>query len=207
MKLAKRPSKQKHGFGTRTESIQQYIQNYLKQGRFSDPFFVLQQQTAWLKKYSLRKYDFSLADLLQCEHRDLRIDLNPRLSHSQHSCSHSLPIIIGEYGFWNLEVCKNRRNGICDFTLTASAGGIYRFHPVAIKNDIISKYGILVYCAWRSMLLNDLDCLKKLVEVIRESIDSVAPSIVCCPSSRRLCERVGIPVKNDIAFLFPSTYS
>ena len=63
------------------------------------------------------------------------------------------------------------------------------------------------YKQWQAMVMEDLDSLKTLVKEVRDRIDFVAPSIVCCNRSARLCRRVGIPVKGQFAFLFPSSYS
>ena len=42
---------------------------------------------------------------------------------------------------------------------------------------------------------------------VRDQIDFVVPSIVCCKRSARLCRRVGYSVKGQFAFLFSSSYS
>ena len=57
------------------------------------------------------------------------------------------------------------------------------------------------------MVMDDFDSLQTLVNEARNQIDFVAPSIVCCERSARLCRRLGIPVKGQFAFLLTSSYS
>ena len=195
------------GFGSTTESCSQYMKNFLKQNKRFGPEQVAKQQTEWFRDYSSRNYSYSLQDLLQCEHHDLVIDEFSDIYWAQKSHTHLKPLIAGINGFWQILVSRDTELNDFDFTINVSAGGVYRFHPEAIKRDITSKYGSMVYETWRSMILDDLPSLERLVECIRERITFVAPSITCSDSSARLCRRVGIPVRNDVAFLFPSGYS
>jgi len=195
------------GFGSKTESCSQYMKNFLRQHKGFSPAQVAQQQTAWLREYSNRNHSYSLQELLQCEHRDLAINESPVDIWTRKSHMHLQSLIQGDNGFWHISVFKDTLNREYDFTITVCAGGVHRFHPEAIKRDITRKYGSMIYETWRSMILDDLPSLERLVECIRERIDFVAPSIACSDSSARLCRRVGIPVRNDVAFLFPSNYS
>ncbi len=195
------------GFGSTTESCSQYMKNFLKQHKRICPEQIAQQQIEWFRDYSSRNYSYSLQDLLQCEHHDLVLDEFSDFYWVQKSHTHLKPLITGINGFWQILVSRDTELNDFDFTISVSAGGVYRFHPEAIKRDITSKYGSMVYETWRSMILDDLPSLERLVECIRERITFVAPSIACSDSSARLCRRVGIPVRNDVAFLFPSGYS
>jgi hypothetical protein len=195
------------GFGSTTESRSQYMNNLLKQHKRFSPEQVTEQQTKWFHDYSHRNYSYSLQDLLQCEHNDLTVDESPIINWTKKSNMHLQPLIQGNNGFWHISVFKNTLLRDYDFTISVSAGGVSRFHPEAIKHDITKKYGSMIYSTWRSMILDDLPSLMRLVECIRNKINYVAPSITCSDSSARLCRRVGIPVRNDIAFLFPSSYS
>ena len=195
------------GFGSKTESCSQYMNNFLRQHKRFCPEQIAKQQIQWFRDYSSRNYSYSLQDLLQCEHHDLVINESPVSNWTRNSHTHLKPLIKGTNGFWNILVSRDTEDNEFDFTISVSAGGVYRFHPEAIKRDITSKYGSMIYETWRSMILDDLPSLARLVECIRERITFVAPSISCSESSARLCRRVGIPVSNNVAFLFPSGYS
>jgi len=195
------------GFGSKTESCSQYMNNFLRQHKRICPEQIAQQQIEWLRDYSSRNYSYSLQDLLQCEHHDLVINESPVNNWMRKSHIHLKPIIEGRNGFWQICVFRDTKHNDFDFTISVSASGGYRFHPEAIKRDITSKYGSMIYETWRSMILDDLPSLVRLVECIRERITFVAPSISCSESSARLCRRAGIPVSNNVAFLFPSGYA
>ena len=195
------------GFGSKTESCSQYMKNFLKQHKCISPAQIAKQQLEWSRDYSNRNYSYSLQDLLQCEHQDLAIRESLDFCRAQTSHMHLKPLISGMNGFWSILVLRDTELNIFDFTISVSVGDGYRFHPEAIKRDISSKYGTMIYATWRSMILDDLPSLERLLECIRERITFVAPSITCSKSSARLCQRVGIPVLNDVAFLFPSNYT
>jgi len=207
MKLNVLSSKRKQGFGTPTQSIDQYTKSFLKHSRFFNHSAVLSKQKQWFYDFTSRRHEYSLDELLQCEHHDLSMDFNPGIVFPRTTSHHHVPVLNARNGFWGIMISKDMINEINEFTINVNVGGIYMLHPVAIKNDISRKYGAIIYNKWRSMVLDDLQALKRLVEIVRQEIDFIAPSIVTCPSSRRLCERVGIPVKQDVAFLFPSAYS
>ena len=207
MKFATATRTSSAGFGSKTESCSQYMKNFLQQNIRFAPVHTEQQKTAWLLDYSTRKHSYSLADLLQCEHKDLAIDESPAYTWTRKSHMHLAPVIEGVNGFWHVHITWDTERKIYDFAICVFAGDCYRFQPEAIKRCISNKYGGEIYATWRSMILDDLPSLKRLVECFREKIDFVAPSITCSESSARLCRRVGIPVRNDVAFLFPSNYS
>jgi hypothetical protein len=194
------------GFGISNESARDYARNFLKQNRFISAETIQLQQEAWRREYTQRNNKYSLEDLLQCEHQDLKIEHNSEVVWARSTHHHLKRIVSGASGFWHLEVMLNTRYNAYDFTLSVNTGSVYRFQPDAIKRDIVRKYGSAIYSTWRSMVLDDLASLRRLVEVVRNEINFVVPSIVCCPSSRRLCERAGIYVQNNVAFLFPSYY-
>lgn len=195
------------GFGSKTESCSQYMKNFLRQHKGFSLAQVAQQQTAWLREYSTRNHTYSLDDLLQCEHSDLVINESLVIPWANKSDIQIVPVIQGFNGFWHIHVTWNKLYKIYQFTLCVLVGDAYRFQPEAIKRDITTKYGSMIYETWRSMVLDDLPSLVRLVECIRERITFVAPSISCSQSAARLCRQVGIPVRNDVAFLFPAAYS
>ena len=197
----------KTGFGSSANSSSYYISQFFKKHCVSDPTLIHQQQAEWFRDYSNRHYEYSLQDLLQCEHHELSLIEYPSNTWVQQSHMRLKTIVSGKNGYWSVKICKDSRTGQYDFTISVSSGGMYRFHPDVIKNDITSKYGPLVYSTWREMIVNDLHSLEILVEVVRQRVSVVSHSLVCCPSSARLCRKVGIRVKNDFAFFFPSNYS
>jgi len=193
------------GFGKTTETSDQYIKNFLKQNqtRF-DPY---SQQEDWYKEYSSRKYSYSISDLLEPEYKRLSVEIDPEWEWARDSHKHLIVKVAGANGLWGIDVIRNPRLRFWDVTITVDAGEGKRFHPDVIEEDITKKYGKVVYKQWQSMVMDDLDSLKVLVKEVRDRIDFVAPSIVCCDRSARLCRRVGIPVKGQFAFLFPSSFS
>ena len=107
-------------------------------------------------------------------------------------------------GQWCMSVDK-QTNGNYDFTISVHADGVSRFHSEAIKRRLIKNYGVEAFNAWRQIVLSDLPSLQFLVDDMKTRIRRVHASVTCTESATRLCQRVGIPVKNDIAFLIPSS--
>lgn len=193
------------GFGKTTETSDQYIKNFLKQNQARvDPFA---QQEDWYNDYSRRQHSYSLSDLLTPQYDDLEVFIDPEWECVNPSHKHIKIRVTGTCGLWTIHVSWDTRNKLWDLTISVTAGDCYRFHPDVIEEDITRKYGSVVYKQWQSMVMDDLDSLQTLVKEVRDRIDFVAPSIVCCERSARLCRRVGIPVKGQFAFLFPSSYS
>jgi hypothetical protein len=195
------------GFGSTANSSSHYISQFLRMQSARESFLNQKQQQEWFRDYSNMDYEYSLQDLLQSEHRDLEVTEYPPVTWVRQSHMHLKTIVSGSNGFWNMSIVKDPRNEKYDFTISVMSGNMYRFHPDVIKNDITAKYGALVYSTWREMVMDDLHCLARLVEAVRERISFVAQSLVCCPSSARLCRKAGIRVSNDFAFLFPANYS
>lgn len=195
------------GFDSQTKSCSQYVNNFIKQSRLAHPDHILWQQEAWFMAHPGIAPNCSIQELLQCEHSDLTYKSTP---------NSEIPLEYQKYvqnysnftnGFWNISCQKNIRENRHEFTIDVNCGGSFSFHPKVIKDGITQKYGHMIYETWRSMILDDLPCLEQLVRFVRSKITFVAPSVVCSHSSARLCRRVGIPVRNDIAFLFPSGYA
>ena len=194
------------GFNYKPKSCKFYIDNFFQQHRDNLSLHVTRQQRLWSNDYESRNYEYSLEDLLQCERKNLAIDTNQLHYQVNSSHSHLKRLISGHNGFWSLVVYRDCHYRRYEFTISVFSGDMYKFHPATIRNDICRKYGDQVYNAWRSMILDDIRSLRLLVDSIRSEIYFAATSITCSPSSARLCRRVGIPVRNDIAFLFPSDY-
>ncbi len=191
------------GFGKTTETTDKYIKNFLKQQRY-DPYA---QQSDWYNYYSRRKHSYSLSDLLTPNWHAVEVDIDPEFECVNPSHTRIKVRVMGNCGSWSLAVSWDTQFKFWDLTINVWVGDCYRFHPDVIVEDITRKYGSVVYKQWQAMVMEDLDSLKTLVNEVRDQIDFVAPSIVCCERSARLCRRVGIPVKGQFAFLFPSSYS
>ena len=193
------------GFGNTTETSDQYIKNFLKQNQTRiDPYA---QQEDWYNDYSRRNHSYSLSDLLTPQYHDLKVDIDPEWEWVNPSHKHIKVRVLGTCGLWMINVSRDPVHRLWDLTISVKAGDCHRFHPDVIEEDITRKYGRVVYKQWQAMVMDDLDSLKTLVKEVRDRIDFVAPSVVCCERSARLCRRVGIPVKGQFAFLFPSSYS
>lgn len=193
------------GFGKTTETSDQYISNFLKyELKKEDPRYM---QDYYYKEFSKRIHEYSIEDLLAFEWRDLHIDEECSGFKMPESLKFLCPKFHAHMGYWDVTVLRNLRDKNWDMTVNVWSGDRYSFHPDVIEEDITRKYGRVVYKQWQAMVMEDLDSLKTLVKAARDRIDVVAPSIVCCARSARLCRRVGIPVKGQYAFLFPSSYS
>lgn len=193
------------GFGNTTESADQYISNFLKQkAKRCD---VIGQQEDWYNDYSSRDHSYSISDLLKPDYHEKEIEINPESEYARDSHKHLQMKVLAINGLWMMQVSFDRKQKFWDLTINVNAGNIFRFHPDVIEEDITRQYGRVVYKQWQAIVMEDLDSLKTLVKEVRDRIDFVAPSIVCCDRSARLCRRVGIPVKGQFAFLFPSSYS
>ena len=94
------------GFGKIGESKQQYIANFFKQHNFN-PLMIDRQQKDWIRDYSLTDHEYSLEDLLQCEHHDLSITDNPNNIRFYTSHPYVKTILYGQNGFWSLHVTRD----------------------------------------------------------------------------------------------------
>ena len=83
-----------------------------------------------------------------------------------------------------------------------SKGYKWRYYPAAIKRHIVRDHGLDVFHQWRDVVLADIDSLRQLISAAK--FDGYAYSATCCDSSKRLCQRAGLEVQRDIAFLFPN---
>ena len=193
------------GFGHTTQTTNQYINEFLRRERIR--WDTKQQQVDWYNDYTSRNYQYTVEELLNPKRDELTIEHNPHIEWKRATHKGLKVLVQAENGLWRLGVLRNPMHKFYDFTISVRAGGGKRFHPDAIEQCITKKYGSVVYQEWRAMVLDDLDSLKTLVKEVRDRIDFVAPSIVCCDRSARLCKSVGIPVKGQFAFLFPSSYS
>ena len=103
-------------------------------------------------------------------------------------------------GFWKLRVVRSSVNDLTDFTISVLVGNKWRYYPASIKCHIVRDHGLEVFHQWRDTVLEDLDSLKELIASAR--FKGYAYSVTCCESSKRLCQRAGLEVQRDIAFLF-----
>lgn len=118
-------------------------------------------------------------------------------------------VLVGFNGVWQIIVQKDTSSNRYDFTIATVAASafdgspIYRFIPSIIQNDITKRFGESLYLSWKKEVMNDIASLSLLIEETRKRIDKVIPSVTCEERSEKLCKKVGIPVENGIAFLFP----
>lgn len=116
---------------------------------------------------------------------------------------HKANVVVLNKGFWSLMMpIKDSREH--QFTINVKVGNSYRFKPKGIKQSFRHWYGSLQwqskYDQWKQLVLADLDSARDLIDAA-EPFDHLI-SLVCCKSSARLCERMGLRVENDFAFLF-----
>lgn len=162
----------------------------------------------WYEDYSNRSYGQTLDELFYPTLRPLEIstDLGDFICHSDRHKS-QVPLVLGLNGLWSITVNYESDGNYCDFTIQVDCGGIFRFGADSIEKDLKERYGSLIYQQWRALVMSDLDSLKELIQEVRNNIAVVVPSITCGKRSTRLCQRVGIPVVKNFAFLFPSSYT
>jgi hypothetical protein len=206
--MTSNPLKQRPcGFGRKLQSIDQYLDNVFSQSNSYDLDFISEHRTKWFDSLLNSHYAYSVEDLLTCEHKDLEV------THHSNTVrviptSHKIKVLLTAVnGFWQIGVTEMAEIGIKEFTIRVDVGGHYRYHPDIIEKDITSKHGYPTYACWRSMVLDDIGSLEKLVSVVRERLPVVLPSITCSDRSSRLCRKARIPVRNNVAFLFPDSYS
>jgi hypothetical protein len=104
-------------------------------------------------------------------------------------------------GFWKVRVVQSSVNDLIDFTISVLVGNKWRYYPSAIKRHIVAHHGVDAYETWRELVLGDLGSLRELLSAIK--LKEYAYSATCCDSAKRLCQRVGLDVVNDIAFILP----
>ena len=192
------------GFAKTTQNADDIISNFFKQNHthFDD---INRLRDYWYQDYKKRGYNPKVKDLLDPEYKKLDIRKNPKSRCLNPSRAHIKQKYVGYNGLWsiklNIETFSHYK--FSTFTINALVGKEYRFHPAAIEENIVEKYGSTVYNSWKGIMLDDIGSLKLLVDEIRKEIKKFYYSVTCCDRSSRLCERVGIPVRNGHAFLFP----
>ena len=119
-------------------------------------------------------------------------------------------ILAAANGVWCVQVKKFMNDKMTDISIgviaaSNSYGGCYRYSPELIEEDITTRFGKEIYLKWKEQVLNDLPSLKELICLVRKHINQgkLISSLTTCSRSAKLCERVGIPVRNEVAFLLP----
>jgi hypothetical protein len=111
-------------------------------------------------------------------------------------------------GCWRVDINKLLNENRLDFVISVAAAYagcdyIYRFSPEIIQSDLTARFGREVYLQWKQAVTSDMESLSEILYVVRQKITHIIPSVTCGERSARLCEKVGIPVKQGIAFLLP----
>jgi len=204
------------GFGNTTQTADQVIENWFKkptQGltRGAGVSGALSRaRNEWEKEHMLRavngEYDCELQQLLRPRYSRPCIQV-PKITAGNDTQVKFL--LDAQAGLWSvhltIERC-DRYSDHYDFTITVNHGGTMRFNPDSIEYATTNQHGQDVYQKWKSLVLDDLDSLRFLVQKARERIKRPHVSITCSDRSAALCKRVGIPVKQGIAFLLPIQY-
>ena len=203
------------GFAERTKTSNDYVKNFFKNSRNYKRDFpticdrVIAVRQEWEDDYFNRKHTYTKEELLGKDYRGLEepycqpadTPVWSRASHKDMELLH-----MGNAGAWGITTSFDHQVNVFDFTITVDAGDCQRMHPDAIEKDIVSKFGRSTYNEWRSLVMSQFDLLQHLVDLFRETINYPCPSITCCERSERLCKSLGLPVRNGIAFLLPSSY-
>jgi len=189
------------GFAATTQTSNDVISNFFKQKPF-DINDVSAQRDFWYQEYKTRQHNPTVESLLDPEYQDFSITMNPKYENVRQSHQHQIPHLYGKNGLWSLSLSDHGTH--LDFTISTWVGDCMRFHPDVIEEDLVGRYGSTVYNSWKSFVLDDIESLEELVSAARKKVNRVYHSITCCDRSSRLCERVGIPVRNGHAFFLPS---
>jgi hypothetical protein len=183
--------------------LDSYLNNPRKISKFCNRVedYVQRNREFYLQSFKGRYYPTPLDKIQQLPNCSLRIS---KLSKSSPGAKN---IFYARKGCWEIRLNKLTEENRRDFTVNVAAaynrGYIYRFLPEVIEQDLTSRFGRDVYLDWKRAVLGDIQSLRDLVGVARKKITRVVPSVTCSERSARLCEKVGIPVKGDIAFLIP----
>ena len=111
---------------------------------------------------------------------------------------------------WSLRVIRNNFENLYRFSLSVASGHnangeiFYSDHPVAIQDFINEKFSPGIYEKWNEEVWNDICSLEEVIEVSKQKIDSVIPSIVPHYRSELLLDLFDIPIQQGVAFLIPS---
>ncbi len=189
------------GFAATTQTSNDVISNFFKQKPHA-VFNVNDQRDFWYKEYRKRSHNPTVESLLNPKYDDLDITMYPKYDDVRQSHQHLIPHLYGKNGLWGLSL--NDDDGQLDFTISVMVGDCMRFQPDVIEEDLVGRYGSTVYNSWKSIVMDDIESLEELVKAARKKVKKVYHSITCCDRSSRLCERVGIPVRNGHGFFLPS---
>ena len=158
------------------------------------------QRSLWKQHYSGCNYDYSLDDLLLSQRLPLTVQTTTRDDLDER---HLLIFC----GLWMLVLTAPLSGGAFhDFQITVLAGGSFRFDPDVIQEDIIQRYGEVVYEQWRQMVRDDLSSLQAAVAEASKMIKKPIWSVTSARRSEHLCRQAGLSVHRGIAFLFPDSY-
>lgn len=92
------------------------------------------------------------------------------------------------------------------WTLSCNVGKKWRHNAALIRLEIIEAYGESVYQEWKSLVLEDVDTRRSILNTacdLLQELQTAAFSYVSSPSSARLLSSHNIPMCRDHAFLFP----
>lgn len=153
----------------------------------------------WFDKYFLENNNYTAKQLLNPSRSSLEIyDSLSGMVNKEH--------FIGYNGLWRIYIHPRSPKSL-EFDIAVKAGTEYRFHSKVIKHSITSRHGQVVYDQWRSIVKEDIESLRTLINEIRSRITSIPWSYTCSQSSANLCEQVGISTYRGTAFLFPDSYA
>jgi len=148
--------------------------------------------------FTSNEYSYQGVDCLQ------NLIGNPNISTS------SLPDFIRVYevitlGHWRIRVSKDLRGNYSkkfpkwDFTLSVFCGNAFVYHPKAARNNIVRYHGISTYEKWKHVVLGELEDFAKVIAAYNPPANM--RSYTCSSSSERICKRLGLRVRNKIAYL------
>jgi hypothetical protein len=199
------------GFAQTSTSKEDIIRS-LQRSYLVDSEYLEQQREEWNEFYSNRMCKEFSKEMLFTPSRysysglenGTGIIMNPNLQsyHSRDGHRTEAKIVSG---FWGLQVlrhtygAKTKHYQEWDFTITVWAGGRYVFHPEQAYRIITRYHSHAVYEEWRKVVASDLDNFKAVIDAYNPPANMF--SVTCCPSSERVCKRLGIPVRNGFAFL------
>ena len=110
-------------------------------------------------------------------------------------------VLIAEKGYWSLTVSRSASG--FDFTLGVRLGGVRHFHPKSIRQCFNKWYqdtdeAESQYNVWKSTVLDDLESARLLISSFNPPCHIL--SVTCGPSSSRLCRKIGLQVRDGVAF-------
>ncbi|QNI92645.1 hypothetical protein SynBOUM118_02312 [Synechococcus sp. BOUM118] len=114
----------------------------------------------------------------------------------------------GVCGRWMVETAQHDYNiDISIKCLIPDDDGVpfAKISPITIQRFITKSLGYSTYKKWKQLQLDDLPSLRRLINEFRDVIDYPCMSMTCCEKSKRLCERVGLPIYKDYTFLIPNS--